>query len=113
MFGDVAFPSFINPVTLEFKLNPDSSYTVKSYSKIKNAAGEKEIAICNVSYNRKSKVRLVLEETELISSTIVERQCFQKFNLRIKEVGNSIVLFGQYSTKNCGSGGDIKFTRDP
>lgn len=108
-FGDVALPAFLSQVRLEFTLNPDSSYSVRSYSKIKTKEGY-ALSECKVSYARKNKTKLILEEVEELLPQETSNLCFQKFRLTIKQQGTRLILIGNYVTNHCGSG-KIRFDR--
>ena len=111
VFGTVAFPSFMNNIYLEFKLNEDSTYQVYSYTKTKYIDGKDTAAVCKVTYKMKTNRTLILQETELISPDTLPRLCFQWFTLKIKQSEKGTILEGRYTT-NCNSNGEVYFVKE-
>jgi hypothetical protein len=112
-FSDYDMPVDIsNSISLYFKLNKDSSYTVYSYSRGKDVAGKDTIVVCKVLYRKTSPDSLYLEETEVLKPANAEAACFQKMYLKIKKEKKLTVLDGTWQTeKECKDSGKIKFIR--
>lgn len=101
-----------NPIKLYFKLNPDSSYSIYSYSKGKDIAGKDTIVVCKVLYRKTSSDSLYLEETAVLKPSNAEPACFQKMYLKIKREKKLTILEGTWKSEGeCNSSGKIKFTK--
>jgi len=112
-FSDFDIPVAIsNSISLYFKLNKDSSYTIYSYSKGKDHKGKDTIVVCKVLYQRNAADSLYLEETEVLRPVKAEQACFQKMYLNIRRKNKSTVLEGTWKSEGeCNNSGKIKFTK--
>lgn len=104
------------PITLEFILNADSSFTAHSYSKGVDNQGKEIWVICDVYYKFIGKDSLYLEERHRVSpDEKVQPSCLQKMYLKIKERKKELVLNGEWqnasSNEQCAPGGSIYFIK--
>lgn len=101
------------PINLEFILNPDSTYTVYSFTKVYNPHGKDYVITCRVTYELLPHDSIYLEEKETIEPYFDKSNCFQKMYLRIKRLKSGIILDGQWETSspNCLPSGSIYFQR--
>lgn len=94
MYGEVGLP-FHHPF-LEFYMNEDSSYTVKSFFREKYIDNLDTPTIYNVHYRGKNSKSIILKETSLLSPDTLKRVCFMKYRLRLKKRKGIVFLEGDY-----------------
>jgi hypothetical protein len=103
------------PISLEFILNADSSYTVHSYSLGLDNLGKPIVVVCDVYYEFIGKDSLYLEEMHRISPLDGEPSCLQKMYLKIRQRKKMLVLDGIWRTASsdvrCSNGGSIYFSK--
>ena len=104
------------PISLEFILNADSSFTIHSYSKGFDNKGKEIWVICDVYYEFMGKDSLYLEEMHRISpEDKAEPICLQKMDLKIRERKKEWVLDGVWRNasrdEKCAAGGEIYFSK--
>jgi hypothetical protein len=104
------------PILLEFILNPDSSYTVHSYTKLLDNNGKEIWVICDMDYEFMGKDSLYLVETRRIfPDDKTTPACLQKMYLKIKMRKKILELDGVWRNaspdEKCSPGGDIYFSK--
>ncbi len=104
------------PISLEFILNADSSYTIHSYSKGFDNKGKEIWVICDVYYQFMGEDSLYLEEMHRISpEDKTEPICLQKMYLKIRERKKLLVLEGVWRNasrdEKCAAGGEIYLSK--
>jgi hypothetical protein len=104
------------PISLEFILNADSSYTIHSYSKGFDNKGKEIWVICDVYYQFMGEDSLYLEEMHRISpDEKTLPSCLQKMYLKIRERKKVLVLEGVWRNasgkEGCNSGGEIYLSK--
>jgi hypothetical protein len=105
-----------HPILLEFILNPDSSYTVHSYSKGFDNQGKAIWVICEVYYKLMGKDSLYLEEIRrVVPDEKTPPSCLQKMYLKIKVRKKILELDGEWKNaspdERCSPGGSIYFSK--
>lgn len=101
------------PIGLKFILNRNSSYTVCSYSRGQNSAGQGIDIVCKVIYKILPKNALYLEEVEVLKPEDYSDNCFQKMYLTIRTQKKKVSLYGKWDAniKDCASSGKIHFDK--
>ena len=109
--GDFIFNNLRHRIYLEFILNPDTTYSVFSYSEGLNSEGKDPTVICKVYYKLLSQDSIYLEELEVIAPKNAASTCLQKMYLRIVRRKKSIQLAGTWNsdTEDCEASGGIFF----
>jgi hypothetical protein len=97
-------------ISLKFTINPDSTYTVFSYTKIRGWTKLDSTIVCRVA-GAFTKDSLYLEEVEQVSPQKRRSNFFQLMRLRIVQKKNQVVLQGSWESKpeSCDLSGTIYF----
>ena len=94
---------------MEFILNNDSSYTIRSYKDMTDRDGNETTEVCAVFYRMISSDSIYLEEMKIIKPENVPTICLQKMHLKIIKRKHSITLEGTWGTRSgeCDNTGTI------
>ena len=96
-----------NPIKLQFVLNPDSSYSVYSFTKGLNSKGKDTTFVRSVFYRKISEDSIYLEEIRIVKPENVPRGCMQKMVLKRGKRKRSITLEGTWDSRECTRRGEI------
>ncbi len=102
-------PNISADLKIEFTLNNDSSYTVRSYKDITDKNGDETTQVCTVLYRMISADSIYLEEMKIIKPDNVPTICLQRMYLKIIKRKHSITLEGTWQTRSgdCDHSGKI------
>jgi hypothetical protein len=93
-------PNISADLKIEFILNNDSSYTVRSYKDMTDRNGDETTQVCTVLYRRISSDSIYLEEVKIIKPDNVPTICLQRMHLKIIKRKHSITLEGTWETRS-------------
>lgn len=102
-------PNISADLKIEFVLNNDSSYTVRSYKKMTDRNGDETTQECAVFYRMISSDSIYLQEMKIIKPDNVPTICLQRMYLKIIKRKHGITLEGTWETRSseCDNTGKI------